>query len=56
MKSIDYFLPLTRHDEVNLVASKIAKKLGVKKIIIENAFAIIISLFFINQFCKKYFH
>ncbi len=33
MKSIDYFLPLTRHDEVNLVASKIAKKLGVKKII-----------------------
>ena len=33
MPSIDYFLPLTRSDEVNLVASKIAKKLGVKKII-----------------------
>ncbi len=33
MTNIDYFLPLTRTDEVNLVASSIAKKLGVKKVI-----------------------
>ena len=33
MESIDYFLPLTKHDEVNLVASSIAKKMGVSKII-----------------------
>ena len=33
MESIDYFLPLTRYDEVNLVASMICKKKGVKKII-----------------------
>ena len=33
MESIDYFLPLTRHDEVNLVSSMISKKMGVKKII-----------------------
>ena len=33
MSSIDYFLPLTRTDEVNLVSSSIAKKLGVKKVI-----------------------
>ena len=33
METIDYFLPLTKHDEVNLVASSIAKKMGVSKII-----------------------
>ena len=33
METIDYFLPLTRYDEVNLVASSIAKKMGVNKII-----------------------
>ena len=33
MKLIDYFLPLTRTDEVNLVASKIASTLGVKNFI-----------------------
>ena len=33
MKNIDYFLPLTKFDEVNLVSSLIAKKLGVKKVI-----------------------
>ena len=30
---VDYFLALTRIDEVNLVASSIAKKLGAKKVI-----------------------
>ena len=33
MESIDYFLPLTKFDEVNLVASSIAKKMGVSKVI-----------------------
>ncbi len=33
MNDIDYLLALTRIDEVNLVASKIAKKMGAKKII-----------------------
>jgi len=33
MESIDYFLPLTKFDEVNLVASMICKKMGVKRII-----------------------
>jgi len=33
MKNVDYLLALTRIDEVNLVASQIASKLGVKKII-----------------------
>lgn len=33
MKNVDYLLALTRIDEVNLVASQIASKLGAKKII-----------------------
>lgn len=33
MENIDYFLPLTKFDEVNLVSSMICKKMGVKKII-----------------------
>ncbi|MBC8197111.1 MAG: Trk system potassium transporter TrkA [Candidatus Marinimicrobia bacterium] len=33
MESIDYFFALTRIDEVNLVASRMAKKMGAKKII-----------------------
>ena len=33
LKEIDYLLALTRIDEVNLVSSYIAKKLGVKKVI-----------------------
>ena len=33
MESIDYFVTLTRFDEVNLVSSLIAKKLGAKNII-----------------------
>ena len=32
-KNVDYFLSLARIDEVNLVASRIAKKLGAKKVI-----------------------
>ena len=33
MENIDYLLALTRIDEVNLVASKIAKEQGAKKVI-----------------------
>ena len=42
--------------QIESLGGEVRIKQQVQKIIIENAFIIIIPLFFINQFCKKYFY